>query len=147
LFDKTILYKVYRLLDPIEEVKSFKFDSFSQPNLEDDTQFFIKEEEEDLTDPEHLYELLEPFNPPIELKPLPSGLKYVFLNNDKKYPVIISDKLLDKETYKLITVIEKYHATFGYSLQDLKGISPILCTHRIPINLEITPSREPQRRL
>ena len=36
-------------LDPIEEVKSFKFDSFSQPNLEDDTQFFIEEEKEDLT--------------------------------------------------------------------------------------------------
>jgi len=97
--------------------------------------------------PEPLDELLEPLNPPIELKPLPSGLKYIFLNNDKKYPVIISDKLLDKETYKLITVLEKHRATFGYSLQDLKGISPVLCTHRIPTNPEITPSREPQGRL
>ena len=70
-----------------------------------------------------------------------------FLNNDKKYPVIISDKLSDEETYKLITVLEKHRAAFGYSLQDLKGISPILCTHRIPTNLEITPSREPQHRL
>jgi len=59
-------------LDPIEEVKSFEFDNFSQPDLEDDTQFFIKEEEEDLTDPEPLDDLLEPPNPPIELKPLPS---------------------------------------------------------------------------
>jgi len=84
-------------LDPIEEVKSSKFDNFSQPDLEDDTQFFIEEEEEDLTDPEPLDELLEPLNPPIELKPLPSGFKYVFLNNDQKYPVIISDKLSDEE--------------------------------------------------
>jgi hypothetical protein len=29
----------------------------------------------------------------------------------------------------------------------LKGISPALCTHRIPIDPASTPSREPQRRL
>jgi len=40
--------------------------------------------------------------------------------------VIISDKLSDEETYKLITVLEKQRAAFGYSLQDLKGISPVL---------------------
>jgi len=94
-----------------------------------------------------LDELLEPLNIPIELKPLPSRLKYVFLNNYKKYPVIISDKLSDEETYKLITILEKHRAAFGCSVQDLKGISHVLCTHHIPTNLEITPSREPQRRL
>jgi hypothetical protein len=95
----TVKVKVEPLpeLDQIEEVKSSEFDNFSQPDLEDDTQFFIEEEEEDLTDPKPLDELLEPLNPPIELKPLPSGLKYIFLNNDKKYPVIISDKLSDEE--------------------------------------------------
>ena len=36
---------------------------------------------------------------------------------------------------------------FGYSLQDLKGMSPTLCTHRIPIDPSKTPSREPWRRL
>ena len=61
--------------------------------------------------------------------------------------MIISYKLLEDEAYKLITVLEKHLAAFGYSLQDLKGISPVLCTHRIPTNPEITPSREPQRRL
>ena len=134
-------------LDPIEEVKTSEFGNFSQLDLEDDNQFFIDEEEEDPNDPEPLDKLLEPLKPPIEFKPLPFGLKYVFLNNDKKYPMIISDKLLDEETYKLITVLEKHHAAFGYSLQDLKGISPVLCTYRIPTNPEITPSREPQRRL
>jgi hypothetical protein len=134
-------------LDPIEEVKSSEFDNFSQPDLEDDTQSFIEEEEEDPIDLEPLDELLEPLTLPIELKPLPSGLKYVFLNSDKKYPMIISDKLSDEETYKLITVLEKHCVTFSYSLQDLKGISHVLCTHRRPTNPEITPSREPQRRL
>ena len=145
----TIKVKVEPLpkLDPIAEVKSSVFDNFNQPDLEDDTQFFIEEEKEDLTDPEPIDELLEPLNPPIELKPLPSGLTYIFINNDKKYPVIISNKLSDEETYKLITVLERYRAAFGYSLQDLKGISPILCTHRILTNPKITPSREPQCRL
>jgi hypothetical protein len=44
-------------------------------------------------------------------------------------------------------MLEKHRAAFGYSLHDLKGISHVLCTHRIPTDLEITPSREPQRRL
>ena len=76
-------------LDPIEEVKSSEFDNFSQPDLEDDTQFFIEEKEEDFTDSEPLDELLEPLNLPIELKPLPYGLKYIFVNNDKKYSIIM----------------------------------------------------------
>ena len=44
-------------------------------------------------------------------------------------------------------VLEKHHSIFGYSLQDLKGIFLALCTHRIPIDPNIPPSREPQRRL
>jgi hypothetical protein len=35
----------------------------------------------------------------------------------------------------------------GYSLKDLKGISPSLCTHRIPMEQEHKPVREHQRRL
>jgi len=93
-------------LDQIEEVKTSEFDNFIQPDLEDDTQSFINEKEEEPIDPEPLDELLEPLKHPIELKPLPSRLKYVFLNNDQKYPVIISDKLSDEETYKLISVLE-----------------------------------------
>jgi hypothetical protein len=42
----------------------------------------------------------------------------------KKSPVIISDKLSQEETLRLITVLEKHRSTFGYSLQDLQGISP-----------------------
>jgi len=96
-----------------------------QLDLEDDTQFFIDEEEEDPIDPEPLDELLEPLKPPIELKPLPYGLKYVFLNNDQKYHVIISDKLSYEESFKLITILEKHHTTFGYSLQDLPFVLTI----------------------
>jgi hypothetical protein len=51
------------------------------------------------------------------------------------------------ETLWLLTVLEKHRSAFGYSLEDLKGISPALCIHRIPIDPAYLPSREPQRRL
>ena len=83
----------------------------------------------------------------LQLKPLPSELRYAFLNSDVESPVIISDKLSVEETNKLIAVLEKHRSVLGYTLQDLKGISPALCTHRIPLDPAIAPSREPQRRL
>jgi hypothetical protein len=64
-----------------------------EPNFEDDAQFLIEEEDEGPTDPESLDELLEPPKPSIELKPLPSSLRYAFLHNDQDCPMIISDKL------------------------------------------------------
>ena len=66
----------------------------------------------------------KPSRPPIELKPLPSGLRYVFLNSDVESPVIISNKLLEEETNKLIANLEKHRSVLGYTLQDLKDISP-----------------------
>jgi hypothetical protein len=60
--------------------------------------------------------------------------------------VIISDKLSKEETQKLVTVLERHRSAIGYSLEDLKGISPALCTHSIPIDPNCTTSREPQRR-
>jgi hypothetical protein len=68
-------------------------DDLIEPSLEDDVQFFIEEEDENPTEPEPLDELLKPPKPTIELKPLPSGLRYAFLNNDQDSPMIISDKL------------------------------------------------------
>jgi hypothetical protein len=87
--------------------------------------------------------LLEPPKPHIKLKRLPSDLKYTFRNNDQDSPVIISDKLSQEESLRLIIMLEKHRATFGYSLHDLKGISHVLCTYRIQTNPEIIPSREP----
>jgi hypothetical protein len=61
--------------------------------------------------------------------------------------VIISDKLLEGETQKLVATLEKYRSIIRYSLKDLKGISPSLCTHHIPIEQDHKPIREHQRRL
>jgi hypothetical protein len=60
---------------------------------------------------------------PIELKQLLHGLKYVFLNGNRNSPVIISDKLSNEETHKLVTTLEKYQSVAGYSLAISKGLA------------------------
>ena len=77
----------------MEEVKVASLDYLIKPNLEDDAQFFIEEEDENPMESEPLDELLEPPKATIELKPLPSSLRYAFLNNEQGSPMIISDKL------------------------------------------------------
>jgi len=132
--------------EPIEEVKGvFPVDS-PESLLEKDAEKFI-EDDDDSIEPVELSEYETPHRPPMKLKPLPTGLRYAFLHGDIESPVIISDKLSEEESARLITVLEKHQTVLGYSLQDLKGISPALCTHRIPLDSTITPSREPQKRL
>jgi hypothetical protein len=87
-----------------------------EPNLEQDAEFFTEEEDDGPLELKPLEELLEPPKPPIELKPLPTGLRYAFLNNNQESPVIISDKLSLEETLCLITVLEKHRSAFAYSL-------------------------------
>ena len=77
----------------MEEVKVTSLDDLIESNLKDVAQFFIEEEDENPIEPEPLDELLEPPKPIIELKPLPSGLRYAFLNNDQDSPMIMSAKL------------------------------------------------------
>ena len=43
--------------------------------------------------------------PTLELKPLPSHLKYVFLGEDETLPVIISSSLTAQEENKLVRVL------------------------------------------
>jgi hypothetical protein len=59
--------------------------------------------------------------------------------------VIISDKLSNDETRRLVATLEKYRSVIGYSLKNLKGISPSLCTHRIPMEQDHKPVHEHQR--
>jgi hypothetical protein len=69
--------------------------------------------------------------PPPELKPLPKELRYEFLDEMNKYPVIISANLSDEEKERLMKTLRKHRKAFGYTMDDLKGISPSICTRRI----------------
>jgi hypothetical protein len=98
--------------DSTEEVLMVSLEEMAQPALDDE--HFIQAEEE-LVEPIELNKNKEPSPPSIELKPLPLGLKYVFLHNNRETPVIISDKLSEDETQKLITILEKHRSVIGYS--------------------------------
>ena len=85
--------------------------------------------------------------PKLELKPLPSNLKYAFLGVEETFPVIISSSLeLDQEN-KLLKILRTHRTALGWTIADIKGISPLICTHRIHLEEEVKPSRQPQRRL
>jgi hypothetical protein len=77
----------------MEEVNEASLEHFVESNLEDVTEFFIDEEEENPTKSEPLDETEASSRPPIELKPLSPGLRYAFLHNDSESPVIINDQL------------------------------------------------------
>ncbi|CAN6547477.1 unnamed protein product [Malus baccata var. baccata] len=85
--------------------------------------------------------------PTLELKPLPSHLRYVFLGEDETLPVIISSSLTVQEESKLVRVLKEYKTAIGWTLADIKGISPTRCMHRILLEEGSKTSREAQRRL
>ena len=83
-------------------------------------------------------------DPVFELKPLPDTLKYAYLDEKKIYPVIISANLSVHEEKKLLKTLKKHRAAIGYTLDDLKGISPTLCQHKINLEADAKPVRDPQ---
>ncbi|CAL8988482.1 unnamed protein product, partial [Prunus brigantina] len=51
------------------------------------------------------------------------------------------------EEEKLVRVLQKYKTAIGWTLADIKGISPTTCMHRILLEEGAKPTREAQRRL
>ncbi|XP_071939643.1 uncharacterized protein [Coffea arabica] len=85
--------------------------------------------------------------PKVELKQLPDNLKYAFLGDGDTLPVIISSKLTALEEEKLIRVLKDHKEAIGWTVADIKGLSPATCMHRILLEDGAKPSREAQRRL
>ena len=85
--------------------------------------------------------------PTLELKPLPSHLKYVFLGEHETLPVIVSSSLTAQEEEKLVRVLKEFKSAIGWTLADIKGIIPTTCMHRILLEEGAKPTREAQRRL
>ena len=102
-------------VDPLKEVMGISLqEREDQPSLEEEASDFSAVDEP--LEFEELGESLRPDLPRIELKQLPPGLKYTFLNGNKDTSVIISDKLTESESQRLILVLEKYRSVLGYSL-------------------------------
>ncbi|WKA10697.1 hypothetical protein VitviT2T_028257 [Vitis vinifera] len=85
--------------------------------------------------------------PKLELKLLPSHLRFAFLKDSSFYPIIISSSLNDLEEEKLLRVLREHKKTIGWTIDDIKGISPSICMHKILFEESYKPTVQPQRRL
>ncbi|KAM2496760.1 hypothetical protein ACFX1W_036600 [Malus domestica] len=83
----------------------------------------------------------------VELKPLPKHLKYAHLGADGTLPIIIASDLTSIEEEKLLRVLRKYQDALGWTIADIKGISPTICMHRILMEDDIKPTFDAQMRL
>jgi hypothetical protein len=88
-----------------------------------------------------------PDSPKKELKPLPDSFKYKFLGPADSLPVIITSDLIDAQDEELLKVLKEHKEAIGWTIEDIKGISPSLVMHKIHLEENSKPSREPQRRL
>lgn len=51
------------------------------------------------------------------------------------------------QEFKLLRVLREHKEAFGWTLVDIRGLSTTLCTHKIALELDSVPKRDPQRRL
>ncbi|XP_073120288.1 uncharacterized protein [Henckelia pumila] len=69
--------------------------------------------------------------PTLELKPLPSHLKYVYLGDDNNLLVIISSCLTGVMEEKLVHILKEHKRAFSWKVADIKGINPSICMHKV----------------
>ncbi|RVW28992.1 Retrovirus-related Pol polyprotein from transposon 297 [Vitis vinifera] len=67
----------------------------------------------------------------LELKTLPAELKYAYLEEGNKAPVVISSSLTVSQEDNLLRILRKHKKAIGWQISDLKGISPLICMHHI----------------
>ncbi|KAL6319127.1 hypothetical protein AAG906_011206 [Vitis piasezkii] len=92
-------------------------------------------------------EAAEEETPKLNLKPLPVELKYTYLEENNQCPVVISSSLTNHQEKCLLEVLKRCKKAIGWQISDLKGISPLVCTHHIYMEEEAKPIHQPQRRL
>ncbi|KAL4369653.1 hypothetical protein GQ457_05G021940 [Hibiscus cannabinus] len=85
--------------------------------------------------------------PKLELKQLPEQLKYAYLGNNETLPVIISSKLQTDQEERLIATLRQNKEALGWTIADIKGISPTICMHKILLEDNHKPTVDAQRRL
>ncbi|RDX71688.1 Retrovirus-related Pol polyprotein, partial [Mucuna pruriens] len=68
------------------------------------------------SDPSPVTEKSPLLPPPMELKPLPSHLKYAYLDKEQQLPVIIANNLHQEQEDKLLEVLRQHKKAMGWKL-------------------------------
>ena len=82
--------------------------------------------------------------PKLELKSVPENLKYAYLGDGETLPIIIFNAFTFEQEVKLIRVLREHSEVLGWTLVDLKGLSPTLYSHKITFESDAKPKRDPQ---
>ena len=61
--------------------------------------------------------------------------------------MIVSAYLSKVKIEELLRELGSHHKVIGYTIDDIKGINPLICMDRILLESDYKPSVEPQRRL
>ncbi|KAL4366223.1 hypothetical protein GQ457_05G020980 [Hibiscus cannabinus] len=85
--------------------------------------------------------------PKLELKQMPEQLKYAYLGKNETLPVIISSELQADQEERLIATLRQHKEALGWTIADIKGISPTICMHKILLDDNHKPTVDAQRRL
>nr|GFB10631.1 reverse transcriptase domain-containing protein [Tanacetum cinerariifolium] len=74
-------------------------------------------------------------------------LKYAFLREDNKWPVIISKDLSVDEKTALIKFLKSQKQAIAWKLTDIKGIDLEFCSHKILLEEDYEPKVQSQKRV
>nr|GEU79708.1 reverse transcriptase domain-containing protein [Tanacetum cinerariifolium] len=85
--------------------------------------------------------------PEVELKDLPPHLEYALIGDNNKWPVIISKDLSVDERTALLKVLKLQKQAIAWKLNDIKGIDPEFCSHKILLEEDYSPKVQSQRRV
>ncbi|XP_022852096.1 uncharacterized protein LOC111373765 [Olea europaea var. sylvestris] len=83
--------------------------------------------------------------PILDLKPLPPHLRYAYLGELYTLLIIIDNSLSELEEEKLLRVLMEHKKAIGWTIVDIREISPSLCMHKILMEDDFKPSSEHQR--
>ncbi|PIN00194.1 DNA-directed DNA polymerase [Handroanthus impetiginosus] len=141
-------------LDPLERALLDLMDEENEEDLEvvktlDASKYFKSRGVESLerTAPSKVLKPSIEEPPTLELKPLPSHLCYAYLGESDTLPVIISSSFSDLQVENFLRVLRNHKCAIGWTIADIKGISPSFCMHKILLEDDQKPSVKSQRRL
>ena len=84
----------------------------------------LKIEEEPLSD--------EGQAPKVELKPLPSSIRYEYLGPNSTHPVIVNASLNACQIDSLLSILREHRKAIGYTFNDLRNLP--FCVHASNFN-------------
>lgn len=82
----------------------------------------------------------------MDLESLQKHLKYAYLGPSKTLSIIIASDLYPTQKKKLLAILKENREALGWTMANIKEISPSIIQHRIHLGEEAKPTKDPERR-